>query len=29
MRGNLATHTFNADGEYEVVDAFRRGSRKH
>ena len=23
MRGNLATHTFNADGEYEVVDALR------
>jgi hypothetical protein len=34
MRGNLATHTFNAAGEYEVVDAhprslrFRRRRRK-
>jgi hypothetical protein len=28
MRGNLATHTFNTDGEYEVVDALRRRSRK-
>jgi hypothetical protein len=29
MRGNLATHTFNTDGEYEVVDALRWVFRKH
>jgi hypothetical protein len=27
MRGNRATHTFNADGRYEVVDAQRRSVR--
>ena len=27
MRGNLATHTFNATSEYEVIDAVRRFPR--
>jgi hypothetical protein len=28
MRGNLATHTFNTDGEYQVLDALRRVARR-
>ena len=28
MRGNLATHTFNATSEYEVIDAVRRFRRR-